>query len=221
MSYKFPIITLIAISLTLVNCDYHHYTTSLVLPPSPIEKGQIDVNGGIEIMPASTDEPIYVKGFSGSVTCGFDNLKGINTRIFYADEYNFGLSVSLLKGKELSNNSRLYHCPRVGVTIALGSGLALGYECLYQKSFKNASFYTGLGAGYGADTESFIEDGSLFGDYGTGLTSKFGFSIKSPNNLRLSLEFNPIIQSYEGAIFPVYNSSVSVGFLLNKNKTGD
>ncbi|MAO45788.1 MAG: hypothetical protein CL823_01415, partial [Crocinitomicaceae bacterium] len=201
-------------SLILVSCDYHHYTTSLVLPPKPIEKGQIDVNGGIEIMPASTDEPIHAPGISVSSTFGIDHLKGINTRLFWADDVNGGLSVSLLKGEEMSKNRRIYHCPRIGTTIGgYGTGIALGYEFIFQKSFNNASFYTGIGVGVGADADD------LFGDYGTALTSKFGLSIMSKENLRLSLEFNPIIQSYEGEGTAVYNSSISVGYLITKNKT--
>ena len=216
MRYNFPIITLIVISLKFVNCDYHHYTTSLVLPPLPIEKGQIDINGGVEIMPASTDEPIHAPGISVSSTFGIGELKGINTRLFLETEENVGVIISFINGKELTNNSRIYHCPRIGCTIGLfGTGIATGYELLYQKSFENSSIYTGLGVGFGADADD------LFGDYGTALTSKFGFSIMSPKNLRLSLEFNPIIQSYEGETFPVYNSSISIGYLFNKNKSGD
>jgi hypothetical protein len=34
--------------------------------------------------------------------------------------------------------------------------------------------------------------------HGTALTSKFCISFKSLENLRLSMEFNPILQSYKG-----------------------
>ena len=92
--------------------------------------------------------------------------------------------------------------------------MGLGYELIYQKSFKNSSFYSGIGVAYGTEILEFSPD-----EFGIALISNLGYSSIYSSNLRCSFELNPIIQIYEGSFYPVINSSISLGyFLLGKDR---
>ena len=200
--------------MLLSQCSSHYYSTSIVLPPSKIEKGDLDLNLGIEVMPEADSEPDHSFGGSLSATFGLDELRGLNTRLFMSDT-NLGISATLLKGTALTDDSRIYSCPRFGFTYDIfGLGVGLGYELIYQKSFYNSSFYSGIGVAYGTEIIDFSSD-----QFGIAFISNLGYSTIYSPNLRVSFELNPIVQIYEGSLYPVINSSISVGyFLLGKDR---
>ena len=107
---------------------------------------------------------------------------------------------------------RITSCPRIGFTTdVFGNGLALGYSGIFQKTFNNNSFYSGIGLAFGKELSDPI--------VGNIILLNIGFS-KRIKNLYLNIEFNPSLQKWLGNTrnetnyFGVANSSFSIGYVF-------
>tara|TARA_Y100000589_G_C27186229_1_gene642788 strand:- start:193 stop:861 length:669 start_codon:yes stop_codon:yes gene_type:complete len=201
---------------SLINCQTHYYSTSLNLPVNKFQKGYKKFNTSFEILPSAEDEYIhdYKPAASFTATFGLDENKGVDTKIWICN-MNVGISANLYYGKEISENSRFYSCPRIGLTSDVwGLGLGLGYSGIYQKTFKNKfSFFSGLGLAFGTDLTELDEFGNI-------LLLNLGLSQRI-KNLYLSIEFNPSLQKYifeQSRYFGVANTSFSVGYVFRESK---
>ena len=194
-----------------IKCTIHDYSTSLNLPVNEFEKGYKKINLSYEILPGADPRPSHTNGGSITATFGFAGNNGIDTKI-WSSENNFGISTNLYFSKIISDNFRFYSCPRIGFTTdVFGNGLALGCSGIFQKTFNNNSFYSGIGLAFGKELSDPI--------VGNIILLNIGFS-KRIKNLYLNIEFNPSLQKWLGNTrnetnyFGVANSSFSIGYVF-------
>ena len=181
------------------------------MPVDEFEKGYKKINLSYEILPGADPRPSHTNGGSITATFGFVGNNGIDTKI-WSSENNFGISTNLYFSKIISDNFRFYSCPRIGFTTdVFGNGLALGCSGIFQKTFNNNSFYSGIGLAFGKELSDPI--------VGNIILLNIGFS-KRIKNLYLNIEFNPSLQKWLGNTrnetnyFGVANSSFSIGYVF-------
>jgi len=201
------------IILSLTNCQTHYYSTSLNLPVNKFQKGYKKFNTSYEVLPSAENDPDHIPAASITGTFGLDENKGVDAKIWLCD-MNVGISANLYYGKEISENSMFYSCPRIGFTSDVwGLGLGLGYSGIYQKTFKNKfSLFSGFGLAFGTDLTELDEFGNI-------LLLNLGLSQRI-KNLYLSIEFNPSLQNYlfeQTRYFGVANTSFSIGYVFKES----
>lgn len=195
--------------LTLVACSPSlTYSPSYNLSHGALEKDQVDLSGGIELLPET--RPEKVNGVSTSL--------GYNLRVAYGFRENFNMNVKAwgdIRGpfsssrggyalsaqfiKELADNKRLLFIPRAG--IATGGfnvdGFGIGFSTLRQHDLNERfSWYTGGGLIWGFNelesTENYLGQNEF--PMGYALKANLGLAYQLGNHLRLNAELNPIFQ---------------------------
>lgn len=184
------------------------YSPSYNLSHGALEKDQVDLSGGVEMLPETrpgeTDEVTTTLGYNIRVAYGFRENFNMNVKAwgdiqgpFNSSRSGYALSAQFIKS--LADNERLLFIPQAG--IATGGfnigGFGIGFSTLRQHDLNaNFSWYTGGGFIWGFnELESSL---NAFGreeiPMGYAFRANLGLAYKIADRLRINAELNPIFQ---------------------------
>lgn len=184
------------------------YSPSLNLPNKTLQKKEIDLQGGFELLPESRPHNLQgnktTLGLNGSITYGFSNKFNLAMKswIDIDGRSNFVRSGYALTGQYIIPRSELASLiviPRIGIAAQDTdiSGYGIATSIIYHKIVSTSfSTYGGLGFAWGFEDlskrENVFDKEKL--PMGFGLISNFGLSWEFSKHMRINIELNPIYQ---------------------------
>jgi hypothetical protein len=215
------------------------YSPSLGLTKEPLKKGEIDLNGGLLLLPETRPSAVgrnTVLGGEGHIAYGFTNTFALQFKGWADLQINrqrSGFSLAGIKTVDVTDKSTLLFMPKVGGALSGNSIDGFGVELPVILQFKenaNTSFFIGLGGAFGFRGFYKLNKNGAFS---TGITGEnnqypFGFGAlihsgliyKLTNNLRLNVELSGIYQlnTFDKQSHFLFAPSFSIGYVFpNKN----
>jgi len=201
---------------------------------SPLNDGDVDLQGGIEMLPESRPEKLggsnNTLGLNGQLSYGFSNnfnltMKGwvdIQGREIY---HRHGYSIGAQFVKKIDDKSRRIVLPRFGIAFNDGNvaGYGIGGSIIYQSTINdNLSWYGGAGFAWGF---RYLEKDLNFNDeeklpMGFGVLGNLGLGWNLSHSLRLNFELSPIYQlnSFDDNSQFLLAPSVGMGYTIRQSK---
>jgi len=198
----------IALGLLLSSCSPSLvYSPSFNLEQTQLEKNQLDISGGAELLPETRPQESTKSlsfGYQAQIRYGFQENLVLGIKSWGALEGEFGYfrsgyAITAQYAKALSEKSRLLIIPRVGMALSNNdiSGYGLNANLLYQRMLSSKfSFYTGGGLLWGfydLDQRRNDQDEVRY-PMGWAIGGNLGLSYRLSEKLRLNAELNPIYQ---------------------------
>jgi hypothetical protein len=183
------------------------YSPSIGLSNKRLEKKQVDIQGGFEMMPETRPHALYENGNSTLALCGQMGFGLGNNFNFYLKGWvgaenildRYGASIAGQFINQTESGGMLIILPRIGFA-ADGPwihGFAFGSSVIYQqKIIESMSYYAGGGlyAGF-QDFEKKLNDKNAYKlPMGWAVICNLGLAWDFANNLRLNFELNPVLQ---------------------------
>lgn len=224
-------IVLLTIALTLSACTRSLvYSPSLNLPAKIMKQKEIDLQGGIELLPETRREEnsgrTAVMGGVLQIGYGFGNnfnltLKGCADLQDKENVLRSGYTLTAQFITTINSEERLILMPRVG--LALGGsdidGKGAGFSAVYHKNFNSLlSGYAGAGLLWGFNTleEQLNSQNEMKVPMGFGFMATAGFSWEFAEGLRMNAEVSPIYQvnSFDNTNYFVVSPHLGIGYTL-------
>jgi hypothetical protein len=184
------------------------YSPSLNLPNKPLKEKELDLQGGVELMPEARTENLggnkTTFGVSGQIGYGFSDkfslgVKGWIDAQGREDAARFGVALQGQVVNTISSTNRLVLVPRIGLAFWGDqiTGYGLGASAVFQKEFSERTawhFGAGLAWGFRYLNEDINAAGENKVPMGFGLLGHLGFAWEFAPGLRLSAEAVPLYQ---------------------------
>ncbi|MCB9352968.1 MAG: hypothetical protein R2791_04845 [Saprospiraceae bacterium] len=185
------------------------YSPSVHLSNRPLKEKEIDLQGGVELLPEARPETLggnpTTLGMHGQIGYGFGNRFNMSVKGWVDMEGRENLTRTgySLAGQFLlpvDSSSRWIVLPRIGMALngSEVSGYGIGTSLLYQQSInRNISWYGGLGLAWGfryLDRKDLNTENEEKLPMGLGLIGNAGLSWEFIDRLRLNVELSPIYQ---------------------------
>jgi hypothetical protein len=215
------------------------YSPSIGLTAESLKKGEIDLNGGLILLPETRPSSIgrnTVLGGEGHISYGFTDKFALQVKGWVdmqIKNQRSGFSLAGIKTIKETNNLRLLIMPKVGCALSGNSldgfGLELPVILQYDEN-TNASIFIGLGAAFGFRGLYKLNKN---GGFATGIMGEdnqypFGYAglihsgltYKITKNLRLNLEFSSIYQLniYDKQSHFLLAPNFSIGYVFPNKK---
>jgi len=227
----------IAITLLATSCAKSlTYSPSLNLPVQPLEKKEIDFQGGVELFPESRPDQNEIDnnslGFHFMASYGISDKFNLSAKGWFdtSDEFDGGIRPGLsLTGqfiKELSPSSNLLFVPRVGMA-NLGDGYGISTSVVYQKTAnQKLSWYSGFGLGWGFSSlnkTSYNSNQAPTYPFGYIAMANLGLGYNLTSALRLNCELNPIYQinTFDDVTHLLVAPSIGLGYTIRSHSAQD
>ena len=207
------------------------YSPSFNLEHKQLEKNQLDLSAGAELLPEtrpnaaspslSTNSSFGYQaqiryGFQDNLVLGIKSWGDLEGQLGY---FRSGYAVSAQYSKSLSNSSRLLFIPRIGMALSDSdiSGYGINGNVLYQKMLSsNFSFYTGGGFlwGFYELDQRRNDQNEVRYPMGWAIGGNLGLSYRFNPNLRLNAELNPIYQlnTFDQVDHIIIAPSINLGY---------
>ncbi|MEZ4985970.1 MAG: hypothetical protein R2795_13200 [Saprospiraceae bacterium] len=215
----------------LSGCSSLLYSPSLNLTNQPIQEKQIDMQGGVELLPETrmlnaTFPDNLQLGWSGGLRYGFGKQFNMGFKAWG----EFSPRQTLLRGggsidaqflRIISPQTRLILLPRVGIALNGNSiaGYGLSASAIYQREVSDHfSWYGGIGAVWGV--KDFTQEQNIANELkmpmGAGVVGNLGIGWQLTNGLRANIELNPILQlnTFDNRQQFLLAPSVGVGYSI-------
>lgn len=184
------------------------YSPSLNLSNKPLKEKELDLQGGVELMPEARTEILggnkTTLGVSGQVGYGFSDkfslgVKGWIDAQGREDAARFGVALQGVVTRMTGPAKRLLLVPRIGLAFWGDqiTGYGLGASAVFQKELSDQTAWH-FGAGFAWGFRYLNEDINAAGEnkipMGLGLLGHIGFAWEFAPGLRLSVEATPLYQ---------------------------
>ena len=208
------------------------YSPSINLTNHPIQEKEIDLQGGVELLPEARPEELNGNqttfGFSGQMSYGFSEKFNLTIKGWADIEgreslIRSGYSLTGQFIKSLSERKRVILLPRIGIALNGNdiTGYGLGTSMIYQNSInQKLSWYGGTGLLWGfryleKDTNNENEEKIPMG---FGILGNLGIGWQLSNNIRLNCELSPIYQinTFDENSQFLLSPSIGIGYTINK-----
>ena len=202
------------------------------MPFSPLKEREIDLQGGIELLPEARAENLGGKqttmGINGKIGYGFSNKFNMSLKGWVDIEgrenlVRLGYSITGQFLKHLNEKSRIIVIPRIGMALNGDkiSGYGIATSILYQKEFnEKLGYYVGGGLIWGF--KDFEKGKNLDGEYrvpmGIGVVGNLGLTKILTKELRLNIELNPIYQinTFDKNQQFILSPQIGIGYTIRK-----
>ena len=208
------------------------YSPSINLTNQLIKEKEIDIQGGIELLPETRPAELQGNqttfGLSGQISYGFSAKFNLTIKGWADTEGRESLTRSgySLNGqliKKLSERNRLIILPRIGIALNGNeiAGYGLGASMIYQNSIsQKLSWYGGTGLLWGfryLEKDKNRENEEKI-PMGFGIISNLGIGWQISNNIRLNCELSPVYQinTFDGNSQTLLSPSIGIGYTFNK-----
>jgi|GEM_PF-1071557 len=208
------------------------YSPSINLANQPLREKEIDLQGGVELLPETRPEVLQgnqtTLGISGQLSYGFSDkfnltLKGWADIEGRENLVRSGYSLNGYFLKTIGEDSRVIMLPRLGIALNANeiSGYGLGTSVLYQKAInQNLSWYGGVGLLWGfryLEKETNSENEEKL-PMGLGIVGNLGLGWQLSNAIRLNFELNPVYQinTFDKNTQILLSPSIGIGYTLNR-----
>lgn len=208
------------------------YSPSINLSNQPIQEKEIDLQGGVELLPEARPEELNghqtTFGLSGQLSYGFSDKFNLTIKGWVDIEeresvIRSGYSLNGQFIKNLSGRKRVILLPRIGIALNENqiSGYGLGTSMIYQKTInQKLSWYGGAGLLWGF---RYLEKNTNYANeeklpMGFGIVGNFGIGWQLLNSIRLNCELNPIYQinTFDENSQILLSPSIGIGYTINK-----
>lgn len=183
------------------------YSPSFNLEHKKFEEKEIDLSGGIELLPETRPEETNGQstlGYQARIRYAFTDkmVLGIKTWGDMEGAFNrfrSGYSLSAQTFWALSERDRIVFIPRIGIAMSDNevAGYGLNASVLYQYQFHSRlSVYTGAGFIWGFYDLERTFNSEMVSRYpmGYGINANLGIALRLSPKLRVNAELNPIYQ---------------------------
>lgn len=206
------------------------YSPSLNLPAKVIKEKEIDLQGGLELLPEMRrDENSGQKAVMGGVLhigYGFSDNFNLTAKgcADLQDKENVLRSAYTLTAQfimPISSDERVILMPRAG--LALGGsdidGQGVGFSTVYHKAFTpNLAGYAGAGLlwGFRSLEEQLNEQNEMKLPMGFGFMATVGFSWEFTPGVRFNVETSPIYQSntFDNTDYFLISPHIGIGYTI-------
>lgn len=186
------------------------YSPSINLPNQPLKEKEIDIQGGVELLPETRPEELQGNlttfGMSGQLSYGFTekfnlsvkgwgDLEGRESTI----RSGYSLNGQFIKPLDENEDNRIIFLPRIGIALNGNdiAGYGLGVSAIYQQTInEKLSWYGGAGLFWGfryLEKELNLNNEEKM-PAGFGVIGNVGIGWQLSNNIRLNCEISPIYQ---------------------------
>jgi len=184
------------------------YSPSLNLSNKPLKEKELDLQGGVELMPEARTENLggskTTFGVSGQIGYGFSDkfslgVKGWIDAQGREDAARFGVALQGVVAHMTGPTKRLLLVPRIGLAFWGDqiAGYGLGASAVFQKELSEITAWH-FGAGLAWGFRYLNEDTNAAGEnkipMGFGLLGHIGFAWEFAPGLRLSADATPLYQ---------------------------
>lgn len=219
----------LAIAILISSCSSQVYSPSLNLTTKTLKEKEIDLHGGMEMLPETIPEEIGSKatlGLNGQVTYGFSDRFNLTSKGWVSfkeitENLRGGYSLSAQVIKKKSEHSSIIILPKLGITFngPIVTGYGIETALVYQnKITNNLSWHGGSGVlwgfqGLGKDYNS-IEQ--LRSPMAFGIMGYTGLGWQLSDKFRLNAEVNPIYQinTFEQSTHFIISPTVGLGYTI-------
>lgn len=228
LSLFFLIIILSSCSKSLV------YSPSINLPNKTLKAKEVDLVGGIELMPEARPEELGGKpttiGLNGQIGYGFSKRINFSIKGWMDIEgrENFTRSGYSLSGQYIvptKMNSRIILLPRFGIALYGNDirGYGISSSLIYHESINNKlSVYIGGGLAWGFRflEKSTNEDGEKKLPMGIGIIGNSGVAFEITKGIRINFELSPILQlnTFDDNQQFIFSPQIGIGYTIRKRK---
>ena len=210
------------------------YSPSINLPNKTLKAKEVDLMGGIELMPEARPESLGGRpttiGMNGQIGFGFSNQINISLKGWVDIEgrenltrSGYSLSGQYIIPKNL--NSRFILLPRVGIALYGRDvkGYGISSSLIYHEVFNNKiSVYVGGGLiwGFRFLEKSTNEDGDEKVPMGLGIIGNSGVAFEITKGIRINFELSPILQlnTFDYNQQFIFSPQIGVGYTIRKRK---
>ena len=208
------------------------YSPSVNLTNQPLKEKELDLQGGIEMLPETRPEELKEAqttfGMSGQLLYGFtDNFSlGIKGWADLEGRENLirtGFSLNAQFQKTIDENNRIIILPRIGMALNGNeiSGYGIGTSVIYQNVIsQKLSWYGGLGLLWGF---RYLEKDPNYQNeekipMGFGFIGNLGLGYQLSNTFRLNCELSPIYQinTFDENSQLLLSPTVGIGYTLKR-----
>ncbi|HMR44658.1 MAG TPA: hypothetical protein PKC40_12525 [Saprospiraceae bacterium] len=225
----FKLLFLVSCCSILVSCSQSLvYSPSVNLPVRPLKEKEIDLHGGLEMMPETRPEGIGGEkttfGANGQITYGFSDkfnlgVKGWADMQGRENYFRSGYALTAQFIRPRSECSRMIYVPRTGMVLdgRYIAGYGFSLSALYQREIvENLSYTVGAGALWGFNTISEEEGDKM----GIGLQGTASIGWIFTDNFRLGIELTPL---YQINLFDhnqqfIFSPQIGVGYTITQKK---
>lgn len=226
-------IALLLLASCLISCSKSLvYSPSINLTTKPLKEKEIDVQGGLELLPEARPEALggspTTLGLTGQFSYGFTDKFNLSVKAWLDVEEReaftrLGYSLAAQFIKPMGEGNSLIFLPRIGIALN-GSNVnayGIGASAVYQAELnENLSWYGGLGWLWGfRKLEQMTNDNNEEKlPMGIGLMGNLGLSWQLFDAFRLNCELNPIYQvnAFDENTQFLVAPSIGVGYTLNR-----
>ena len=223
----------LVIVLLISSCSSQVYSPSLNLTTKPLKEKEIDIHGGVEMLPETLPEDIgsnSTLGLNWHLAYGFsDNfnltVKGWNIVDHLGEGMRHGQSLSAQFIKNTSNQGTIILIPKVGISIAdrIISGYGFETAVVYQKKISNnLSWHGGSGVLWGFSTlgKDYNDQNQYRTPMGIGAIGYLGMGWQVSDQFRINAEANPIYQinSFDKISNFIISPTIGLGYTLSNKK---
>ena len=208
------------------------YSPSINLTNQPIQEKEIDLQGGVELLPEARPEELKGNqttfGLSGQLSYGFSEKFNLTIKGWADSEgrenlFRSGYSLNGQLIKILSERKRVILIPRIGFALNGNeiTGYGLGTSMIYQNSInQNFSWYGGAGLLWGfryLEKETNNENEEKL-PMGFGIVGNLGIGWQLSNSIRLNCELNPIYQinTFDDNTQILLSPSIGIGYTIDR-----
>ncbi len=224
MNYLF-FVTMILVA----SCSSQVYSPSLNLTTNTLKEKQLDLHGGVEMMPETIPEEIGSKatlGLNGQVSYGFSDRFNLTSKGWFSfkeftENLRGGYSLSAQVIKKKSEHSSIIILPKLGFTFngPIVTGYGIETALVYQNKIANhLSWHGGSGVlwgfhGLGKDYNSREQ---LRSPMAFGIMGYLGMGWQFYDKFRLNAEVNPIYQinTFEKSTHFIISPTVGLGYTI-------
>lgn len=226
-------ITILVLIVLLSSCAKSLvYSPSVNLTNQPIQEKEIDLQGGVELLPETRPEELEGSqttfGFNGQLSYGFSEKFNLTIKGWADLEgrealIRSGYSLNGQFIKTLNERRRIIILPRVGIALNGNdiSGYGLGSSVIYQNSINQRfSWYSGAGLLWGfryLEKESNSNNEEKL-PMGFGIVGNLGLGCQLSSSIRLNCELNPIYQinTFDENSQILLSPSVGIGYTIKR-----
>ncbi len=209
------------------------YSPSINLTNESLKSGEIDLSGGVELLPETRPDAIRgnqtTLGVSGQLAYGFSDkfnltVKGWGDIEGRGHDSRMGFSLNGQFIKVFDPASRLIVLPRFGIALdgANIGGYGIGSSVIYQHTINQRfSWYggTGLVWGFRQLNRAVNRESELKMPMGFGIIANLGLGWQVTDRIHVNGEINPVYQinTFDDNSQFLVAPSVGVGYTINKD----
>jgi hypothetical protein len=221
---------LLCLPILFTQCASVNYSPSLGLPTQALEEKQIDVQGGMELLPEARQEAGFGRttlGVQGAISYGFSDRFTMTARGWAAIEsidsaFRGGYALQGRINKQLSEKNNLLFIPQAGIAMNGNSldGYGASGSIIYQHLIHDKmSYYAGGGLAWGINTLRLQtnERGEEKLPMGFGVFGHMGLAWQFYDKLRLNVELHPVYQlnTFDDVQHLLFAPHIGVAYTLN------